>query len=247
MGSIAEKINPTICITTRNRPKAFTKVMESIIRHTDGFAIIVVDDASDDPYTRGIYGHRFEERQGIPAAKNKCLELAMDMGAEHIFLFDDDCYPIKDGWEQEYINAGINHLCFTFLPSYKRKGKFKMHTLGNGCMMYVNRKCIETIGGFDWRFGMGKYEHVNFSRRIHNAGLTPYVFMDLINSHELLHSMDKGKEIKRSFNDTEIKTLLRSGSAHFARTANSSEYIDYRPVPANNRHQEARRLSGELL
>lgn len=213
----------SICVTTRNRPDAFAKVMMNINRNTSvPFQLIVVDDSSEEPYCNADY--RFEQRTGIPAAKNKCLELAK---YDHVFLFDDDTCPIADEWYLPYISSGKEHLCFTFLTAYKRKDGFKYHTLGNGCMMYLTRKCIDTVGGFDWNYGLGKYEHVDFSRRIHNAGLTESVFMDIDNSHELLYCMDQKKEVQRSFTPIEMRTLLKSGEKHFQKSRNSKEFIPY--------------------
>lgn len=213
----------SICITTRNRPESFALVLERIKQHTNcEYQLIVVDDASEVLYCYADY--RFSERSGIPAAKNKCLELAK---YDHIFLFDDDTYPIADEWYLPYINYGKEHLCFTFLTAFKRKEGFKYHTLGNGCMLYVTRKCIDTIGGFDWNYGLGKYEHVDFSRRIHNSGLTESIFMDVEGSDKLLYCMDQKREIPRSFDKVEIRALLQSGGVHFRKNRNSKEYISY--------------------
>lgn len=213
----------SICITTRNRPEAFKIVLAQIEKHTNcEYQLVIVDDASDIYYCDDSF--RFDERVGIPAAKNKCLELAK---YDHIFLFDDDTYPISDEWYLPYINSGKEHLCYTFLGKYKSVNGFKYHTLGNGCMMYVTKKCIDTIGGFDWNYGLGKYEHVDFSRRIHNAGLTEVTFMDVENSHELLRCMDQKREIQRSFTPLEMRTLLNSGERHFQKTRLSKEYISY--------------------
>lgn len=213
----------SICITTRNRPEAFSFVLSKIMQHIKcEYQLVVVDDASDTPYCNTSF--RFNERVGIPAAKNKCLELAKH---DHIFLFDDDTYPISDEWYLPYINSGKEHLCYTFLAKNKVKEGFKYHILGNGCMLYVTRKCIDTIGGFDWNYGLGKYEHVDFSRRIHNSGLTESIFMDVENSSELLRCMDEKKEIQRSFTPIEIRTLLSSGDKYFRKNRLSKEYINY--------------------
>lgn len=213
----------SICITTRNRPEAFNIVLERIKKHTNcEYQLIVVDDASDVSYCDAA--HRFEEREGIPAGKNKCLELAK---YHNIFLFDDDTYPIKDGWYLPYINSGKEHLCYTFLTKFKSANGFKYHVLGNGCMLYVTRKCIDNIGGFDWSYGLGKYEHVDFSRRIHNSGLTESVFMDIENSSELLYCMDQKKEIQRSFTPLEMRQLLKNGEKHFQKSRKSTEFISY--------------------
>lgn len=213
----------SICITTRNRPEAFKAVLERIKKHTNcEYQLVIVDDASNIPYCDATY--RFEERSGIPAVKNKCLELAK---YDHIFLFDDDTYPICDEWYLPYVNSGKEHLCYTFLTAFKRKEGFRYFTLGNGCVLYVTRKCIETIGGFDWNYGLGKYEHVDFSRRIHNAGLTESIFIDIENSSELLYCMDQKKEIQRSFTAVEMRTLLNSGDRHFRKTRLSKEFINF--------------------
>lgn len=214
----------SICITTRNRPESFVIVLERIKRHTNcEYQLIVVDDASKEPYCDADC--RFSERAGIPSVKNKCLELTK---YDHIFLFDDDTYPVVDEWYLPYINSGKEHLCFTFLTAYTKKDGFKYHVLGNGCMMYLTRKCIDTIGGFDWNYGLGKYEHVDFSRRIYNSGLTERQFIDVENSHELLYCMDQKKEIERSFSREEMRTLLSSGDKYFRKKRLSKEYINYK-------------------
>ena len=129
----------SICITTRNRSESFKKVISKIIRHTNcEYQLAVVDDASNEIYYDADF--RFNERAGIPAVKNKCLELSK---YDHIFLFDDDTFPITDEWYLPYINSGKEHLCYTFLPYFKMEGNFKYHNLGNGCMMYVTRKCVD--------------------------------------------------------------------------------------------------------
>lgn len=213
----------SICITTRNRPESFALVLYRIKQHTNcEYQLVIVDDASEIPYCDATC--RFETRSGIPAVKNKCLELAK---YDNIFLFDDDTYPIADEWHLPYINSGKEHLCFTFLTAFKRKEGFKYHNLGNGCMLYVTRKCIDTIGGFDWNYGLGKYEHVDFSRRIYNSGLTESVFMDVEGSDKLLYCMDQKREIVRSFDKVEMRNLLQSGGVHFRKNRNSKAYIDY--------------------
>ncbi len=225
-----------ICITTRNRPDAFRRTYEHWLNRIPNNArLFVVDDNSDSVYFNADY--RFNKRAGIPKAKNKCLELAFNWGADHIFLSDDDCYPISDKWYIPYIASGVNHLCFTFtsgwngMPSWKDgrvKGSLVYHILGCGCMMYFTRKCLEVIGGFDETFGLGKYEHTNISRRIFNAGLIDAPFMDVIGSDKLFHSMDQHGEIERSFTDKEQKDLLRENAEYSISKINSSEYIPFR-------------------
>ena len=213
----------SIAITTRNRPEPFWKVLRAIEKHTHcEYQLIVVDDASEEPYCNADF--RFEQRSGIPAAKNKCLELCEH---DHIFLLDDDTHPIADDWYLPYINSGKNHLCYTFLHKYKEKDGFTYHQLGNGCMMYFTRKCLEVVGGFDWNFGLGKYEHVNLSRRIFNTGLTEAPFMDVVGSGGLLYCMDQSGEVERSFTPEEMREQLDSGREYHRKRLNSDYFIDY--------------------
>jgi len=224
-----------ICITTRNRPEAFATTYLHIQEYLpEGAALFIVDDASDITYCDSDY--RFCERVGIPRAKNKCFELAYDWGADHIFLFDDDCYPKMEGWHLPYIQSGVNHLCFTFTSGWEGTSSwnsgyvndgFMIHQLGCGCMMYFTRKCLNIVGGFDTEFGLGKYEHTDLSRRIHNAGLTPHRFMDVIDSDKLFHSMDQYGQVKRTFNEVERKKLMASGESYFYANQHSSKYISF--------------------
>lgn len=213
----------TIAITTRNRPDSFSRVYEACKKYTDN--IIVIDDASTEQYSNATY--RFENRAGIPRAKNKCVYEFMKTKSQHLFLLDDDVIPIHPESLTKYIENGTKHLCYTFYKPYKNVDGLKLHQLGNGCMMYFHRACFDLVGGFDTRFGLGKYEHVDLSRRIHNIGLTKYRFADVIGSNELFYSMDKNKEIKRSFGVEEEFDLITDNQHHFIKQANSIEYISY--------------------
>lgn len=225
-----------IAISTRNRERAFFRCLESWEFYLPNDAkIFVVDDCSEPIYFDSDF--RFTENVGIPRVKNKCLELAYNSGAEHIFLADDDVYPISHEWHEPYINSGINHLCYTFTerfrdiperPKAKIYGKFKSHYLPNGCLMYFTRKCIDEVGGFDTRFGLGGFEHVDLTRRIHNAGLTPFKNMDVHGSEKLFHSMDRNGEIERSIPKDIKDKLIKDGMKLFNEKRNDATYIEFR-------------------
>lgn len=59
--------------------------------------------------------YRFEENVGIARHKNKCLELLADAGCEHLFLFDDDAYPLVEDWWRPYVDSPEPHLMRIFL------------------------------------------------------------------------------------------------------------------------------------
>ena len=80
-----------IGITTHNRYEVFTHTLKKIREFAPlGTKIAIVDDASKAPVPEATY--RFNTNVGIAVAKNKCFELLED--CEHIFLFDDDTYPL---------------------------------------------------------------------------------------------------------------------------------------------------------
>jgi glycosyltransferase involved in cell wall biosynthesis len=158
--------------------------------------LVIVDDASDVPFPDATY--RFDEVVGIARAKNKCLELLQD--CEHIFLSDDDLYPTSPDWHTDYINAGVKHLCLTFdrLANGRPNGRCKLKERDGltfwrepcGCLLYLHRDCLLSVGGFDTDFGRYGMEHVEYSNRVFNAGLTQWPFMDIANSLAKFYSFD---------------------------------------------------------
>ena len=218
-----------ICVSTYNRLDAFkTCIRHHRMHKVKDAAFFVVEDGGSDKSV-GIWAdYRFKERVGIPAVKNKCLEQAMDWGSDHIFLFDDDVFPISDDWHLPYINSGHHHLCYTFLPELAVNDNIKIHSLGNGCMMYFTRQCIETVGGFDTDFSLGKFEHTELSHRIHNAGLTKHAFMDVIGSDKLFHSMDEHDEVIRTMTNSEMDEMMKRNAPLFNAKRNDRHFKEYR-------------------
>lgn len=194
-----------IGVTVHNRNEIAEKSIKQIKKFAPkGAKIVVVDDGSEVAIKGATY--RFEQNVGIPKAKNKCFELLDD--CDYIFLFDDDCYPIKDGWHLPYIESGINHLNFTFdkLSNGRHNGNRKIIQRGNlieyanpcGVMMMFTKKCLQVVGGFDSAYGKYGYEHPDLSNRIYKAGLIPARFLDIPNSQEYFYSLDQHMEVKSS-------------------------------------------------
>ena len=184
-----------IGITTYNRPDAYLISYREIMRYAPkGAKIVVVDDCSTVNYSNATF--RQHVNKGAATCKNKCFELLED--CEHIFLFDDDCYPIVEDWWKPYVNGKQPHYNFTFkYPKYKIKNVMVSDN-PNGCMMYYHKSVLEKVGGFDVEFGKYGYWHGSMSCRIYNAGLTAFPFMDVPNSENLFCSMDKDKSVKTS-------------------------------------------------
>ena len=76
-----------IAITTHNRRDTALQTFDKWTSMLpDGAIIIVVDDASDEPYPNADY--RFDLNVGIAKAKNKCIELLIERGCDELFLAD---------------------------------------------------------------------------------------------------------------------------------------------------------------
>jgi glycosyltransferase involved in cell wall biosynthesis len=191
-----------VAITTRNRNEiAKRTVINWRNCMTDDMKLVIVDDASDVPFEGADF--RFEKQAGIAAAKNKCLELLED--CEHIFLSDDDIWPVKLDWWIPYVNSGEGYLCYTFDRYVNGQWTGKIPTgesedfiywkEPNGCLQYLTKKTLQTIGGFDTRFKIYAYEHVEYARRAHLAGCCTHANMDVKKADDIWYSMDRQLEI----------------------------------------------------
>lgn len=195
--------------------------------------LLIVDDASDKPYP-GAY--RFETRQGIAKAKNKCIELLMDAGCTDLFLSDDDCFPVRADWYEPYLINSQPHLSFTFthLKDGRKNGRVKVGDELDyqwfadpcGCMLYVRAEVINKVGGFDTDFLYWGYEHVEFSRRVYNAKLTRRPYMDVKDSERYWFSYDKDQKVTTSAPDKGL--YIDSNRKKFQDKINDSHFKNYR-------------------
>ena len=217
-----------IGITTHNRPEALSQAMAAHAKYLPPDAkLVVVDDASRDPVARADF--RFEQQAGIARAKNKCLELLVDAGCEHIFLFDDDTWPIANEWWKPYVESPEPHLAYTWTAENFRDKGIVGHVHPHGAMLYVERRVLDRVGGMDPRFGVWGLEHVSWSDRIHSAGLTTCRYQDVAGSRGLIHASDELGGIESSVSESvkaQSNITLAEASRH------SSEFIDIRATPA---------------
>ena len=212
-----------IGITTFNRNIQLIYTLARIKKYTPkNVKIVIVDDGSTVPVQNATF--RFEKNQGAPIAKNKCLELLED--CEHIFLFDDDTYPIAKGWEQAYINAGIKHLNYSFKYSYEIVNGLRHLENPNGCMMYIHRSVINNIGGFDTGFIKYGYWHGAYSNRAFNVGLIPHPFIDIQNSEDYIYCLDQ-KPQQHKTSTVNRSLFLQQNKRRYNAKIGSTDYIDY--------------------
>lgn len=226
-----------VAITTRNRREVFERSYAEWKKYLPfGWRLAVVDDASDVPCP--VADYRFDQQQGIAKAKNKALSLVDD--CRRIFLVDDDVYPTRPDWYVPYINTGLRHLCLSFERNsrgqrlshnvyLKRKTPdYWIYNAPNGCMLYLENTVLDAVGGMDPRFDVWGYEHVSWSHRIHNAGLTPHPFMDVPDSLEYFHVSDYYGDVKSSVPQADRVRSIRANTPLYEAAKKSSEYIPYK-------------------
>lgn len=226
-----------IGITTHNRNALVASTVATIQQLTPNARLVVVDDASEQAVRiDGTHTFRFKNNVGIARAKNKCLELLSD--CDHIFLFDDDCYPISERWYEPYINSPEHHLMYLFecWSSGTPVGDDAIiysddsvvgHRHARGCMLYVDSIALATVGGMDVRYGKAMNEHLDWSNRIHNAGLTTFKYMDVVNSEQLIYSMDQHRTIETSIARADRQAGLVDNNDLLAASETSSAYAPY--------------------
>lgn len=116
---------------------------------------------------------------GPARARNVVLKSLYDSGCEHIFTFDDDCYPVLEGWADYIIaQAQLHNIDFVGLPS-----PFESVPLGSrdelvfwnsvlGCFTYQTRKAMDTVGYYNTAYERYGHEDNARSYRAVKAGLT---------------------------------------------------------------------------
>lgn len=190
-------------ITTRNRAPLLRLALahyERTSARVDKY--VVVDDCSppdvlveveqivaESPLPIILRSSR--QRLGVSKAKNACLAGLQDV--DHVFLSDDDAWPIQSGWEQWWIDASAagNASHTMWIPDCTNYDVVGLHVLLSshhpvqqlnrissfsnclGVFLYFSRKALDALGGFDCRMpNPYGYEHAQLSKRAYRLGLT---------------------------------------------------------------------------
>ena len=117
------------------------------------------------------------EKKGPGYARNQVLK-HFD-GYDHVFIFDDDCYPTMKGWESHFISAAQAHnIHYMALPEgFKGNyiGAYSEITYWDsalGCFIYQDKMAMQVIGGYNTSYNRYGYEDAGRSKRALKAGLT---------------------------------------------------------------------------
>lgn len=179
-----------IGITTKDRPELLSLTLTNIIKHLPYVCEIVVSDDSTnaDNVVKNIescsqFGIKRVDNshdRGVARNKNSCIRELRH--CDYIFLFDDDCYPIKDDWAQYVIDchkeSGVHH--FNLLDkshhrliSEKRYSNFVIeeYELVGGVFMFLTKDVVEKVGAFNKDYDVYGFEHASYTYRVFRSGL----------------------------------------------------------------------------
>jgi hypothetical protein len=123
------------------------------------------------------------ERRGVAWARNQVLQ-QLDH-CEHIFLFDDDCWPVMRGWA-EYWSAQCApaRVYHSALPEAFKSTPRTINGLprgaremiawdgGIGAAIYQHRSALDVIGGYNEALHGYGFEDAGRADRAYRAGLT---------------------------------------------------------------------------
>ncbi|MCE0490981.1 glycosyltransferase family 2 protein [Pantoea sp. Mb-10] len=233
-----------IAISTYNRHEVLSRALDHQLKFLPaGALVVVIDDGSTVPVTvpAGVRVIRRDVSRGIVASKNTSLQTLIEAGCEHLFLWDDDAWPIAKGWEQPYLYSPESHLAYQFqdfatgqklndIAVLYRDDKHVAYTGQRGVMLYYHRSVIEKVGGFDPIYQRGMYEHSDLALRIHNAGLTSWAFADVVGSEKLIYSLDEHQAVERSVPkpDREAQVKRNVTIHNERRNSGYTGYAEYR-------------------
>lgn len=155
----------------------------------DDGALIVTVDGTEEAVERAAsvvngatvirvgQGAGVDGRMGVAVNKNTGLEaLEVLAGVEHYFLSDDDTGPRNAAAWRLHVDNDLAHSMVCWGKSRLEKPARRNYTTWawpRGVMLYAHRSVVEKVGGMVEEFGPGGHEHVEWSRRIHQSGLTP--------------------------------------------------------------------------
>jgi hypothetical protein len=140
-----------------------------------------------------------EDRRGIALRKNECLHHLQD--CDYIFLFDDDCYPKKKGWEQfiikAHLDSGEQHFAYLKDNIHSAKNFYfcgdttiKSFVTCGGVFLSITNECLKKVGGF-W----DKYEIYGFEHYLFAYDYEDKEFKSTIPLDERIELSEKGKKI----------------------------------------------------
>ena len=202
-----------VAISTHRRPAVLAQALAGWSRFMPDLLVVTHDINGD----------------GVAATKNRGIAALMAAGCEHLFLVDDDCWPIHRDWSARYVDDPEPHLmhCWGKSRLVSDDGVHSIWSWPRGVMLYAERRVVERVGGMRVEFGRWGVEHVEWSRRIHHAGLTTHKFADVSGSLALWEALDRGRTVASTVGQKEREASKAVRHALYDRFRGSAEYVRF--------------------
>lgn len=147
-----------------------------------------------------FYVHVDHERNGPGYGRNECIKNLYDSDCDHIFLFDDDTFPVIKGWQDYFIEWATRNHIESF--AYPNRAKFGEPVAKEGDVeywhwcttpfQYLSRKMVDTVGYYNTAYDRYAYEDLAYLYRARVSGLCGYGIGDAAPEKvdTYIHSMD---------------------------------------------------------
>lgn len=204
-----------VAISTHARPHTLSRALQQWALHMPDILVVTHD----------------VDGQGVAATKNRGITALMDAGCTHLFLADDDTWPITPEWATPYTTDPEPHLmhCWGRSRLLTDDGHHTTWSHPRGVMLYTERHVIDRVGGMRTEFGRWGGEHVEWSRRIHNTGLTTSRYTDLTAARTgIWHCEDYTRATASTVNAEERETLAPLRHELYKRYRESTDFVEYR-------------------
>lgn len=179
------------------------------------------------------------ERRGVAWARNQVLQ-RLDH-CEHIFLFDDDCWPTMHGWAEHWSSQCTKMgVTYSALPeSFKtaflgcdgsRDFELGYWDGGIGAAIYQHRSALGVIGGYNEALQAYGFEDAGRADRAFRAGLTgPTRNACPIRCLAYIHSADVfGENPEPSYTVEEKEAHIAANRPAYIAELAGSVFIPYR-------------------
>lgn len=204
-----------VAISTHKRPKVLAQALSSWAKYMPDVLVVNHDVAG----------------AGVAMTKNAGIRALMDAGCTDLFLCDDDIWPVRKDWARLYVNDGQQHLmhCWGRSRYLRTDGPHTVWSWPRGPMLYVTREVVERVGGMRTEFGRWGGEHMEWSRRIHDCGLTKHRFADLVAARKgIWFATDYARSVASTFPESERIATTAHRHELYEKYRGSTDFVDYR-------------------
>lgn len=146
---------------------------------------------------------------GVAGGKNRLICWALQHKIDHLFLFEDDTYPIRAGWDQWYLanHQALKVEAATWQPTdfyggVTSRGNRGQTLVGDPLevvgtqidgmtLLSATRKALEAVGGMHRAFeGLNGQEHSEWMTRAHRAGMCPFTNTTFVGCEQWVDGID---------------------------------------------------------